>query len=195
MKKISLLTFICIAYLCSYSQKFMHGAGVIILVDKSEYSDANAVGGLTYSPRFNFFQKDNISLSVGIPLSVGLGGSYNSHYGSYSSESNNIRFMFNLPAVVNFNFGRGASRNAHSRMGFFAGAGYGYHYSSENDSYSGYFGEYSDNDHSSTTGPVANAGLRIGVGRVHNIEIKLSYMKGTTDSKPDIYSIATLFNF
>ncbi|MBS0027204.1 hypothetical protein ACTJJ0_11745 [Chitinophaga sp. 22321] len=195
MKKIILLTLAFAACFSAYSQKFMHGAGVIVLVDKTEYSDARAVGGLTYSPRINFFRKDNLSLSVGIPLSVGLGGNYSSHIGSYRNETTNIRFMFNLPAIVNANFGRGSSKNAHSRMGFFVGAGYGYHFSTEADNYSGDYGEYNSAESSSTTGPVANAGLRIGVGRIHNIEIKLSYMKGVTDNKPDIYSLATLFNF
>lgn len=195
MKKIILLTLSFAACFSAYSQKFMHGAGVIVLVDKTEYSDARAVGGLTYSPRINFFQKDNLSLSVGVPLSVGLGGNYSSHIGSYRNETTNIRFMFNLPAIVNVNFGRGSSKNAHNRIGFFAGAGYGYHFSTEADNYSGDYGEYNSAESSSTTGPVANAGLRIGVGRVHNIEIKLSYMKGVTDNKPDIYSLATLFNF
>ncbi|WP_212003639.1 hypothetical protein [Chitinophaga sp. HK235] len=196
MKKLFLLAAACIAGFSSYSQSFVHGAGVVAFIQTAANSDAFAVGGLTYSPRFNFMEQDNMSLSLGVPLSIGLGGSYNSSYGSYSGESNNLSFIFNAPLVFNANFGRGSSRDADGRFGFFVGAGYGFHYSSRNQNYyNNVSGDYSASAKSSTNGPMGNAGFRIGVGRVHNIEVKLSYMKGLSDDKPNVFSIGTLFNF
>ena len=47
-----------------------------------------------------------------------------------------------------------------------------------------------------TFGPAANAGVRFGVGRKHkNIEVRLSYMKGLNETKPNVFGIAGLFNF
>lgn len=198
MKKIFLLTATCIASLCSYSQSFMHGVGLIVYADKVPNRNAQSTVGFTYSPRLNFLEHQNTSLSVGIPLGVAIGGSYEGHFGNnYSYQSGSLRFVFNAPVLLNFNYGKGATRNADKRFGFFAGAGYGFHYSNQNDF-------YHDDDinnvrflsEDQTTGPVANAGMRIGVGRrTHNIEIKFSYMKGVGNYRPDIYGFGTLFNF
>ncbi|NIG55360.1 hypothetical protein [Chitinophaga sp. Cy-1792] len=196
MKKFILLAAACVLGYTSYGQSFMHGAGAVVFVAKPTGGDASAVGGLTYSPRFNFVEKDNMSVSVGVPLSLGLGGSYSSDRGSYSGESNNLKFMFNVPVMFNLNIGCGATPDVESRFGFFVGAGYGYHYQSINENYSDSFeNSYSYSGKSSTTGPVGNAGIRFGVGEDHNIEVKFSYMKGITNDKPSIMGIGALFNF
>ncbi|RFS20119.1 hypothetical protein DVR12_20600 [Chitinophaga silvatica] len=182
--------------LASYSQSFMHGAGAVVFVTKPTNGEASTIGGLTYSPRVNFVENDNMSVSVGVPLSVGLSGSYSSNRGSYSGESNNLSFMFNAPVIVNLNFGCGATKDVDSRFGFFIGAGYGYHYQSVNENFSDSFeNSYSYSGKASTTGPVGNAGIRFGVGEVHNIEVKFSFMKGITNDKPNIFGIGALFNF
>lgn len=197
MKKFLLLTAACIASFCSYSQSFMHGVGMVVMVDKMPFRDATSSFGFTYSPRLNFLENGNTSLSVGLPLSAALGGSYNVHYGSYYEEEGNIRYSFNAPVIVNFNYGKGATRNANKRLGFFVGGGYAYYYSGQTEFYSDdESAEFSYHRGSGTTGPVGNAGMRIGVGRrTHNIEIKFSYMKGLGDFRPDVYTFATLFNF
>ncbi|MFY0256186.1 hypothetical protein ACDQ55_19785 [Chitinophaga sp. 30R24] len=198
MKKIILLTFACISCFSAYSQRFMHGVGIIIFADNVTSSNTSTIGGLTYSTRFNFLEKDNMSISVGVPLNIGLGGRFSGDYNSSSdnSESNNLRFMFNLPVVFNLNFGRGSTRSAHNRFGFFAGAGYGYYYGSRNENYKdSQLREYNTSYKYNTTGPVANAGFRIGVGKTHNLEVKLSYMKGLNNNMPNIFSSGVIFNF
>ncbi|MBO9730219.1 MAG: hypothetical protein J7623_16385 [Chitinophaga sp.] len=196
MKKIMLLAIACMAGFSSYSQSFMHGAGVVLFVDHAKNTDANGIGGLTYSPRFNFVEQDEMSVSVGIPLSIGLSGSYSAHYGDYESESNSLNFMFNAPLIVNLNMGCGATKESERRFGYFVGAGFGYHYGSRNYQVLG-DGNDRANEKFSTVGPVANAGVRFGVGSKarHNIEVKLSYMKGLNAGNPDIFSVGALFNF
>lgn len=190
-----LLAIACIAGFSCYAQSFMHGAGVVVFVDKAEGSDAGVIGGLTYSPRFNFVERDEMSVSVGIPLSVGLSGSYSTHYGDYERESNTLNFMFNAPLIVNLNLGCGATKHSHRRFGFFAGGGFAYHYGSRSEGIV-FYDDYKSKKQSSTTGPTGNAGVRFGVGRGHhNIEVKLAYMKGLNDDKPNIFSAGTLFNF
>ncbi|PSL49906.1 hypothetical protein CLV51_1011246 [Chitinophaga niastensis] len=199
MKKIILLAVACFAGLGSFSQSFMHGAGVVIFVDKAANTDANIIGGLTYSPRFNFMEQENLSLSIGVPLSVGLSGSYNSRSDNgYYSEQNTLKFMFDAPLILNLNFGCGSSKANESRFGFFVGGGFGYHYGTMNETLkdgSGY--DYTIATTGSTSGPVGNLGVRIGVGKNarRNIEIKTSYMKGMNNNKPSIFSLGTLFNF
>lgn len=192
-----LLAIACMAGFTSFSQSFMHGVGTIIFVDKAADSDAGVIGGLTYSPRFNFLEKDNLSVSIGVPLSVGVSGSYSANYGSYSGESNSLSFMFDAPLMINLNLGCGSTKESDRRFGFFIGAGYGYHYGTSSESFTDFNGyEYSDNVQSSTTGPAGNLGVRFGVGRsTHNIEVKLAYMKGLNDTKPNIFSLGGLFNF
>ncbi|MBC8033528.1 MAG: hypothetical protein H7Y03_05245 [Chitinophagaceae bacterium] len=192
MKKIFVLLILCFTASGVFSQAFMHGAGVGVFVDKARYSDAKAYGTLIYSPRVNFVETETMALSVGIPITIGFSGSYTSN--SYSGDSGDFGFLFNAPVVVNINMGRGSTKDNESKFGYFAGAGFGYHYGART-----FIDEYYDYNESSTFsayGPAANAGVRIGVGRSHkNIEILLSYMRGIDDSKANIYGLSTLFNF
>lgn len=193
-----LLAIAFMAGFSSYSQSFMHGAGVAVFVDKPKNADAGAMGGLTYSPRFNFLEQDEMSVSVGVPLSVGLSGSYSANYGSYEGESNSLSFMLDVPLIVNLNLGCGSTQESERGFGFFVGAGFGYHYGVRNESLKDSYGyEYNGKTKSSTTGPVGNAGVRFGVGREHqhNIEVRLAYMKGLSEEKSNIFSVGCLFNF
>jgi hypothetical protein len=191
MKKILLVLDLSFVISIGFSQSFMHGAGVVTFIQSVPGSDVTSVGGFTYSPRFNFLEMENSSLSVGVPISIGISGSAN--YNSQTGSSSSFGFAFDAPLIVNFNVGCGSTKESESRFGFFAGGGFGYHYgtASATDSYG--------NSYSTTinaTGPIGNAGVRIGVGRgTHNIEIKLSYLKGIDVSKADIIGIHGIFNF
>lgn len=82
-------------------------------------------------------------------------------------------------------------------MGYFLGAGFGYHHCDFlTNRYDQATNTYINSYASNTYGPAGNAGIRIGVGRRHkNIEVRLSYMKGINESKPNILGIAGAFNF
>jgi hypothetical protein len=201
MKRIFLLAAICLAGIkASQAQHFTHGLGVGLFVEDAKMIDAKGSFTLTYSPRFSFAETDKTSLSVGIPLNVGLSGSYNAVYTDYGYyEENSLGYMINVPLILNFNIGAGSARGCKERMGFFIGAGYAYHVGSVfgivKDVETGY--EYSDSETKSSTGPAANIGLRIGVGykKKRNIEIRTSYMKGVTSYKPHVFGANCLFNF
>jgi len=192
MKKIifssAFLLFISIA---SYSQSFMHGAGFSIFV-ASAGGNTTPNGGLMYSPRFNFIEGEDMSVSVGVPLSAGFSLNYST--GNYYGESNNSSsLMLDVPLVVNLNMGAGSTHEAESRFCYFFGAGFGYHYGTLK--YSDYYGEeYSSKINS--YGPVGNLGIRFGVGNSgKNIEVRFSYLKGVDNGKANIYGGGALFNF
>ncbi len=170
----------------------MHGAGFSIFVASAPGGNTTPNGGLMYSPRFNFIESEDMSVSVGIPLSAGFSINYNSR-DYYGSNNNSSSAMLDIPVMVNLNMGCGSTRESESRFGYFAGAGFGYHYGTIK--YSDYYGdEYSSTIHA--YGPAGNAGIRLGVGNSgKNIEIRFSYMKGLDDSKANIFGGGVLFNF
>ncbi|SIN97263.1 hypothetical protein [Chitinophaga niabensis] len=197
MKKILFLVLATFGVSNAFSQSFMHGAGIGFYFDKVEDLDPRLSFALTYSPRFNFVETEALSVSVGIPVSVGFSGSYNYNnaYG-YSEETNTLGFMFHAPVMVNLNFAAGSTKANRSRIGGFVGGGFGYHYSASTDS--DYFDENGDPIivEGSSTGPAANAGMRIRVGGGGKaIEIRMSYFKGITGSKPDLVGLGCTFNF
>lgn len=197
MKKIILSFALFLFISTTFSQSFMHGAGITILGGYTNGGDFTYAEGFTYSPRFNFLETEKLSVSVGIPLSLGISASTVDSYNSYSNSFNyTIGFVLNLPVIVNLNMGRGSTKDNREKFGYFVGAGYGYHHGS-------FIGtaDYDQNGNLTSSnennfGPAANAGLRFGVGRKHkNIELRFSYLKGLNDKKPNIFGIAGLFNF
>lgn len=197
MKKIILSLSLLLLMSISFGQSFMHGAGITIMGGYTHGGDFTFAEGFTYSPRFNFVETEKLSVSVGIPLSVGISASNVSSYDYYTdSYSYDIGFVLNVPAVVSLNVGRGSTKDNRTKFGYFVGAGYGYNHGSflgtaELDQNGGLKSSNDDN-----TGPVANAGMRFGVGRKHkNVEVRFSYFKGLNDKKPNLFGIAGLFNF
>ncbi len=199
MKKVTLSLVILLFASTSFCQSFMHGAGLtVIATSKSRTgSDLSYGEGFTYSPRFNFLEKEAFSVSVGIPLSFGLSTSTGSSFDTYGNTTTSVGLVLNIPVIVSLNMGRGSTKDNRKKFGYFVGAGFGYHHGDFlTDYYDPNTNTYTDSYSSNTFGPAANAGVRIGVGRKHkNIEIKLSYMKGINDVKPDIFALACLFNF
>lgn len=179
----------------------MHGVGVGAHVADVPNAGVYTGFGVTYAPRVNFVQTEALSVSVGIPVSIGFTGSKS--HGTFSvvgsSDTYILHFMLNAPAMINLNIGAGSTKENNKRLGFFVGGGFGYHYggySQEN--------EYSDNilfttytkKYSSSYGPAGNIGLRFAVGsHQKNIEARLSYMKAISESKTAVYGVAALFNF
>lgn len=180
-------------------QSFMHGAGLTIFVVSPRNGDVSFGEGFTYFPRFNFVETEALSVSAGIPLTVGLtvtSSFYYSSNGGYDDDGS-VGFVVNAPFIINLNIGRGSTMDNTDKMGYFVGGGYGFHHGDfimmETDSY-GYTNEVFKS--TNIYGPAANAGFRIGVGRKHrNIEVRFSYMKGMNENKPDIFGGGALFNF
>jgi hypothetical protein len=178
----------------AFSQTFMHGAGITIMgstTGQGSNSDIGLGEGFTYFPRINFLETESLSLSAGIPLCAGI-TSYTSYtyssYGGYYNDSK-IGFILNAPLIINLNIGRGSTKENRKRYGYFIGAGFGYHHG---DVINNTTNTYSAN----TYGPAANGGFRIGIGKQHkNIEVRLSYMKGISESKPNVFGLAAAFNF
>ena len=191
MKK-ALLT-ICFIFLITpiFFQSFMQGAGLSFLISGAGEKDVYVSEGITYSPRFNFVETKSLSLSIGIPFSIGMSGGYNStSTNGQTTTTNTLGFMFNAPLIFNLNLGAGSTKENKNRVGFFIGAGYGFH--------SGKFHDRTTSQNLFTTfdkpsdnyvinGPVQNIGMRFRVGRKYrNIELKFSVMEGANEFKPTI---------
>ena len=178
----------------------MHGVGITVIGSTTGQGSNSDIGygeGFTYFPRFNFLETESLSVSVGIPLSIGIlatTSSTSDYYGNYNSS---IGFVINAPLIVNLNMGRGSTKDNRQKFGYFFGAGFGYHHGDFlSDIYDSNTGTYISSYSYNTYGPAANAGVRLGVGRAYkNIEIRLSYMKGLNESKPSIFGLAGAFNF
>lgn len=200
MKKIILSAALVLAISTSFAQTFMHGAGITVLGSTSGGGSFSYGEGLTYSPRFNFVETDKLAVSVGIPLSIAVSASASSTYdpyGGYYYDNTSVGLVINAPLIINLNMGRGSTKENTSKFGYFVGVGGGYHHGDflvdEVDAFGNY---YTGSKSLNVFGPAANAGVRFGVGRQHrNIEVRLSYMKGLNDVKPNIFGIAGLFNF
>jgi hypothetical protein len=202
MRKIILSAALFLIMNNAFSQTFMHGAGITITASttgRGGNSDFGLGEGFTYFPRFNFVETQSLSVSVGIPLSVGI--STNVSYDIYGSNTDigaDIGFVLNAPLIINLNIGRGSTKENRKKLGYFVGAGFGYHHDNflRDNRYNPATNSYIDTYTSNTYGPAGNAGIRIGVGRKHkNIEVRLSYMKGIIQSKPNVFGIAGAFNF
>jgi hypothetical protein len=199
MKKIILSGAVTLLFsFVSFSQTFMHGAGITIIGSTTAQGSNSDIGlgeGFTYFPRINFLENESLSVSAGIPLCVGISATTSYDYGY---TNNSIGFIINAPLIINLNIGRGSTKENQKRYGYFVGAGFGYHHDNflTDSRYNPATNSYVDNYKSNTYGPAANAGIRIGVGRQHkNIEVRLSYMKGINESKPNIMGLAAAFNF
>ena len=200
MKKIFLCVSLFFVLNSAFSQHFMHGAGITFKVSSAGGGHISYGAGFTYSARINFVETEKLSVSAGIPLSVAISASTHSSYNAtndYYYDNAEVGFVINAPVIVNLNMGRGSTKANRQKFGYFFGAGLGYHHGDflvdETDaSGDNFVGTRSLN----TFGPAANAGVRLGVGRKHrNIELRLSYMKGLNETKPNVFGIAGLFNF
>jgi hypothetical protein len=86
----------------------MQGVGINVVLQTSAGSSADPVGAIMYSPRVNFMETGNTSFSVGIPLSFGISGTYNSQ----DYENNTLGLMLDVPLMFNYNYGAGSTKEA-----------------------------------------------------------------------------------
>lgn len=166
----------CLLMHASFSQKFMHGAGTGVFINLSPFIQPAIPTVLTYSPRINFVETNALSVSAGIPFSIGFGTTYYTDY--YSSNGldveNTTTYVINIPAMVNLNIGAGSSKQTEKRMGVFVGGGFAYQYGRYVlDEYNGVTNEYPKVKETSI-GPAGNIGLRFAVGR-HQKTLRQSF--------------------
>jgi len=192
MKHIILLFLLGGFMLPASAQRIIHSVGPNIAASNagSAYYPLIAV---SYTPRINLYEKEESSVSVGLPVNIGTimfsgtGGMYLPSWEGY---------LVSVPAVITFNRGAGATRRFYKRTGFFAGAGMGYLYRKIYDD-----GFLNDTGHRSViNGPAAtiHTGLRIGVGkkvpRYKHIELRLSFTMPLQKSNEHIAGFHLLFS-
>ncbi|MGX5817631.1 hypothetical protein ACWKWU_05515 [Chitinophaga lutea] len=202
MKKVLLLAACAMVALTARSQSFSHGAGVGLYIGQSKGADPTANFALTWQPRINLMEGESGSLSLNLPLTAGFSGSYGGTYNSRTgwedgSGSGSVSYMLHAPLLLNLNFGAGSSRDNESRLGAFVGGGYGWYNGSVTTLVvDEEYGDYMESNSISTFGPAANAGMRIGVGNSgRNIEVRLSYFRGTKEPGLNLFGAGALFNF
>jgi len=204
MKKIVLLAVACIAGLPVFSQSSFFTLGTQLFIDKSQGSSAFPSGTLNFYYRYNLKEGNKKALSLGMPLSIGL-GSLGSRTGT-DSNGNEVYapakrwFLLDAPMIFNMNWGAGATKTeadkSSSRMGYFAGGGLAYHLGPVNKVWEHVRDKngplYGPPKLRSAVGPVANAGFRMATGEGLFLEFKLSYMKSLTKYNTDVYSMGML---
>jgi|SRR5579862_3652802 len=189
MKKFIFSALVLCVSSVAFSQTFMQGVGINVVLQSSSGSSADPVGAIIYSPRVSFMETENSSFTVGLPISLGFSGSYNSQ----NPDGNSLSVMLDAPLMFNYNYGAGSTKEAEDKFGFFAGVGFGYHTNeyTATDQY-----EYEYSSKMAGFGPAADFGARMGVGSgSHNLELKLSYMKTLDVTKSNVIGIGCLFNF
>lgn len=196
MKRISILSLVLLLTGPLYAQSFMHGAGLTVIGGYSNGSSVIFAEGITYSPRFNFYETEKLSVSAGIPLSIGLSSTATSYDLNTQSFGYSLGFVANIPLMVNVNVGRGSTTANRQKTGYFGGLGIAYNRGDfvsiiEVDQNGNLVNQQENN-----IGPQANAGFRFGVGKAHkNVELRLSYFKALNGAKANVFGIAALFNF
>ena len=130
MKQKSLLVlFILFANYCT-AQKIMHSYGGTIqnlIGDQTVRGTTSQVYITqlygTYFPRYNFIENTKTSLSIGLPLSIGVALADVS-----DGEDFGVAFGFDIPVVLDFNFGFKASSEETDgkKLGGYVGVGFGY---------------------------------------------------------------------
>lgn len=180
MKKIVIVV-LCILHLkISSAQKFMHAVGntTSLIFGKLRDNGNNTEPfslfqtSVSYFPRINFIESSNSSISIGSPISGGVGF-------SRGDGDAGIYFSYDLPLVIDYNFGCNSSYGNYSRSGGYVGIGYGHYKVSIKQAFSDFDG--------STTGPMMRVGYRYipkksdYIGR--GVTFGLFYKKGTEREK------------
>lgn len=193
MKKIILFIVFLFGYLFIYCQHFMHGAGLTQFLSSSSLAKAPFPFGLTYSARFNILETGKISVSIGVPIAIGIAAD-----DKFLSKTASNGVAVNAPFLTNLNIGRGSTKKNKDRVGYFFGAGFGFNYTGINKrTYNTNLTDYTSKFESiNKYGPAANAGMRFGVGRKHkNIEARFFYMRIINKNQFNLFGYGGVFNF
>jgi hypothetical protein len=102
----------------------MHGVGVATYFENAKNREGIFNACLFYSPRYNFVEIDNMSVSIGSPIGVGLAFV---SFTNGTEKSSKTAVVFDLPLMLDLNLGGGAVKEKTESFGFFIGAGAAYH--------------------------------------------------------------------
>lgn len=171
MKHLLLLLFGIVACINLNAQKLFHSFGAHLSV--SQYKkEVNPFWCLVYAPRLNVHERDEFSVSLNLPITVGhqleMPG-----FGEFMSDgesSDDTYWLISVPLVANLNWGAGSVKNSKKRLGYFLGGGMGYFYDEASM-------DYKDDKVIEGAAATLQTGLRIAMGkrRRKNIEIRLNY--------------------
>lgn len=133
-------------------------------------------GGFIVFPRYTFKEHNNTSFSIGIPFSIGLGES--------EFSSSNKPLAFDIPLVIDYNFGKGATQDNDSKKGGFVGAGFNYTLAKITaTSYTTPPWDESDFNYLNSYGMLLHGGIRF-----RFFQIRLSYSKSFSEGKFNFFS-------
>lgn len=192
MKKIILFLCLFLALGVSNSMAQLYhsfGANISILSWNESQSSSNRSTlmqtSFTYFPRLNILERDNSSVSVGVPLSLGIGIA-SDVYGDAG-----VVFAFDIPVVLDYNFGLRSNMDNENNFGGYLGAGFGYNrVSISKSSYSDFNG--------SSFGPLFRGGVRIGSSNEnwgdHGITVGIYYKIGLEKSKMTGFGFNVLYD-
>lgn len=192
MKKSILLVCLILALGVSNSMAQLYhsfGANISILSWNESQSSSNRSTlmqtSFTYFPRLNILERDNSSVSVGVPLSLGIG------IASEAYGDAGVVFAFDIPVVLDYNFGLRSNMDNENNFGGYLGAGFGYNRVSISES------SYSDFNGSSY-GPLFRGGVRIGSSNEnwggHGITVGVYYKIGLEKSKMTGFGFNVLYD-
>jgi hypothetical protein len=165
------------------SRLFSHAVGGGLFAGNSYLG-----GGLVYSPRLNFLRFSDYSvLSLG--AHIGVGTTINDNYNSNTGGNSTSIFMANIPLLLTWNYGNGATSYAYTKWGFFVGAGYGCQNAARGV-------EFIDDEEVGSnqihvSGVVLSTGLRFPV-KQHSFGLRVAYMFNSNQYNPDITGISTI---
>lgn len=166
----------------SQSGHFAHSVGAGLYTGNNHFA-----GGIIYSPRFNFGVLSSRS-AFAIGTQLALGSSLHASYGRYSGGNSTSFFMADVPLVLTYNYGNFATSGAHTRLGVFTGAGYGFHNASR------VVDDIDDEDNTDdqihVSGLVFTTGCRFMIGHT-SLGLHFSYLFNNNHYNTDIYGIGS----
>ena len=179
----------------AWSQTFMQGAGMSFIKGKSRTTEPGSVywptidfRGITYFPRVNVHEREQTSLSIGLPVVFGVAA-------SWGSSVNSFNYVVDVPLVVDYNFGHHATKTASGIFGGYVGAGIGLTHDRNNID-SDLFGDYRSRQ--TSYGPLARAGLRfripLNVGAL-SFSLGAFYKIGLEEERYKMHGANLLMNF
>ncbi len=201
MRRVSLVTMFVALSLFSHAQFIASDLGASLFYGKAKLTKETesvdldaAFFGVSWYPRYILTEMETGSVSLGIPLTLGFSGSFNSR------EGGNFSFGLDIPIAVDYNFGLGAFAEEESESGFggFIGAGFGYTSTATSiaDNYNTNYWNESDYTKAKSYGPMGHAGIRFAVGPNQNvITLRVSYKKGLESEKYNFFGGTLLYRF
>jgi hypothetical protein len=110
------------------SQRFIHSMGTTVPVIYGNAVTASSSAKLVsiqvnwcYFPRYNFIESKNSSVSIGFPVSAGIGTMF-----ATAAPFLSITYGYDLPAVIDYNIGYGCTKENKKNLGGYVGGGFSY---------------------------------------------------------------------